>query len=395
MINVAGIGIGAGQEGALDAFSDDLEEGGGVPYCQVVNPKVGMTSKAIEKDPDGYGLIVPIEQAEQVGFKPDENWKEVVSVIVSGDDENEIPAYLTHNPQFIVVSRSQLEVQSKAEQGWRYVGLGYENGNLTEHGQLVVDDTSNPPMYRYAVRYLLVFIGADGKPLHDKPLALTGHGGFGGSFGKEVSTYFSEFNQAYAQATKKRGRLNYFAQAFVLHSQEIGFHKGKNEKGESTMAYTCISGRISPTAKADKAGEKKDVERRDRTVTLHAAPVGNLMFPKDSEVGQQIAGWYSEYKDFAKPNKGRDGTESKPEPYEATGEIDPGSLDFQANGNAHARLIVGDTQQKIVIPPSQAGCLDSIGQYIIKGLKTGGTVVVESYELASGPVVAASQEEIF
>lgn len=386
-------GISFGQSVDLTSFEDDLEEGGGIPYCQVVNPRVGLTTNEIKKNPDYYGLIVPKEQAEQVGFTPGKKWKELTVTIVAGDDEIEIDCYQTHEPTFLVISRSQLEVQEATEQGWRYIGIGYNKGKKTQFAEMVEADTSNPPMFRYAVRYLLVFLDEDGTPLQSQPLALTGRGGFGGSFGKEVSSYFQEFDQAYCRATKKRGRLSDYAQAFVIHSHAIGFHKGKD-----TMAYTCIDARLLPVADASKSGEEKEIERRDRKVKVTAAPVTALMFPKESETGKQISNWFSEYQDFAKPNRGMDDEQSvAPVVFQAVGVIE--SPQFLDNGNVKAMLVYSDDdgskQQAIIIPPSLAGCLDVAGDYLIKGIKQGGAVVVELAELSSGDAVATeSYDEI-
>lgn len=370
----------------LDQFEGDMEEALGLPYCQAINPRTGLTSNEIKKNPTNYGLVIPKDQADAVGFKPSEDWSDQKITIIVDDKEIVIDCWHTQSPKFLVISRSQLEVQEKTDRGWRFAGVGYDRGQLTPIGQLAQEDAENRVgNYRRVVRYLLVFVDSQGTPLHDEPLAFTGRGGFGGSFGKEVSEYFKEFDQAYCILKKTRKRSSAFAQSFLVHAHENSFFKPKGDK----MAYACTVARISPVA--GKGGTEEDVERGDRTVKLCTVPVTALMLSKESETGKKVAKWFSDYQDFAKPNRGMDNEPQEVETFCATGTIeDP---DFQTNGNCKVMLVYGDNQQAVLLPPSMQDCLNALGEYTVKGVKQGGIVIAESVEMASGPVVTATQQQ--
>ena len=242
----------------VEQFEGDMEDALGLPYCQVINPRTGLTSNEIKKNPKAFGLVIPKDQAQAVNFNPSEDWTDEQVTIVVDDKEIVIDCWHTHEPKFLVISRSQLEVQESTDKGWRFAGIAYDRGSLTPIGKMAQEDAENRgDSYRRVVRYLLMFVDSAGNPLHDEPLALTGRGGFGGSFGKEVSEYFKEFDQAYCILQKTRKRSSAFAQAFLVHAHENSFFKPKGDK----MAYACTVARVSPVA--GQGGDKVDVEREE------------------------------------------------------------------------------------------------------------------------------------
>ena len=110
------------------------------------------------------------------------------------------------------------------------------------------------------------------------------------------------------------------------------------------------------------------------------------MLSKDSETGKKVSKWFSDYQDFAKPNRGRDEVAQEVETFCETGLIT--EPDFQESGNCKVMLVYGDKQQAVILAPSLQDCLNVMGDYTVKGIKQGGVVVAESVELSAGPAVA-------
>lgn len=383
MIAIPGVSFGKVD---FSQFEDDLEESLGVPYIRNVNPQE-RTVKKIEANPSGYGLIIPEEQAEAAEFSPDANWELKTLTQITKKDEVEIKGYYTKTPSFVVVARSQLEAQEKSDNGWRYIGLAYDKGNLTPFGRMVEEDKGNEERsYRNAVRYLLMFVGQDGTFLHKTPIAFTGHGGMGGAFGKEVSSYFDEVNQAYCRATKSRGRLSQFAQAFILHSMELSFFKG-----EGKNPYTCIGSRLGITLDEKKVGSNEEFDRPSGKVSSTLVALGSVMIPKESELGQEIKQLTTDYADFGKPNRGQSDASETVEMFCETGILQDHK--FETNGKCRSILVYGDSQQAILAPESLQGYLDTMGDYTVKGIKQAGVVIAESIELVSGPAVVGADAE--
>ena len=370
-------------DNVFDQFQDDMEEALGIPYCQVVNPRTGLTSNEIKKNPKNFGLIIPKDQADAVGFTPSGDWTSEQITIVVDDKEIVIDCWHSHQPKFLVISRSQLEVQEATEKGWRYAGIAYDRGQLTPIGRLAQDDAdARVGNYRRVVRYLLVFIDDQGNPLQNEPLALTGRGGFGGSFGKEVSEFFKEFDKAYCIIRKTRKRFSAYAQAFLVHAHENGFFKPKGDK----MAYSCTMARVSPVAGA--GGEVISVERGDRTVSLHTVPATALMISKSSETGKKVAQWFSDYQSFAKPNRGQGEAIDEPvQQFIQTGFIE--EPEWTNNGKCQVKLVYNGQQQTVILPTEETQeCLNAVGEYTVTGILQAGIVIAESVVMANGPAVS-------
>lgn len=339
------------QDFDLEEFADELQDSGSLPYCQIINAG-GKVAKNIEKDPYSYGILIPDDSAEAVDFTPDENWVHGEEISIHPQSQATVNGYLARYVMVSAISYSDLEIQENAGNRWRFIGLAYRKGNLTEAGQKYNDakgDQESP--YRMVRRWLLLFLGKDLKPLHSRPLQFTMKGAFGSSFSQEYQKFQTELGQAYRQAMKAQfpdrkisgAVLSKSAQALTLFPATLGFHIPKDS---NRSTFTCISERIAP-AFGDKVGTVIEEERGERKIKLTGYNVQGLMIPAKSELGQTIVDLRSEFASFSEPNRG---LEVDDEPAEqqvsAVGNWDGTTIEFCEDGSVTA-VFATDTGERI------------------------------------------------
>lgn len=320
----------------FDDFESNVQQSTNIAYCQIAGvPNLPVSQlKTMNLQ---YGLFLPNEQTEAIGFTPSEDWASATLTFGEGDGEQTVEGWIATKVNLFVIHASQIEVQEKGQYGWKFVGLAYEKGKATEFNAKVEADKEN---YRRVNRLLLCLADKEGNPLHSQPLQLTARGGFGGSFGKECAEFYKQIDTVYFKAAKlagkqiKGGKLDAQAHALALLSGELNYYKP-----EGKAPYICITSRLTPSI--DQVGVSKEVDRNGRKVNLTGAPLNSLLFKKSSEAGKLILEWFDAYSDFPLPNAGRDGSDqpaSDAAPFFATGEatdlnyLPSGDIEFVIEG---------------------------------------------------------------
>jgi hypothetical protein len=75
-----------------------------VPWCQMISPRYG------EEGLQSYGLAIRLDNAQAVGFKPDDNWQEIQHTFSSGEVNT---VFLTTTPRIVIIRRGPLSVQDR------------------------------------------------------------------------------------------------------------------------------------------------------------------------------------------------------------------------------------------------------------------------------------------
>ena len=121
----------------LSQFEDEITTSNRLPYLQIQNPP-NMSLAQIEKFGAPWGWFLPSEQAELAEFQATEDYQP--TRIVFGEDTaqpREVDGFLTTKVRLCILHRSNIEVQEKATNGWKYLGLAYKLGERTNHGDLL------------------------------------------------------------------------------------------------------------------------------------------------------------------------------------------------------------------------------------------------------------------
>jgi len=149
----------------------------------------------------------PIAKAEQAEFNLPDYW--TPTRLSFGEDTpnpRHIDGFLTRKIKVVVLHQSNIEVQEKADNGWRYIGLAYKSGQLTPEGQLAEDERLN---YRKRTRYLLFFLNDKNELLHPEPITIGMNAGVGAAFSNELKEFRKEIETIYfAQRGEKQQQLS-------------------------------------------------------------------------------------------------------------------------------------------------------------------------------------------
>jgi hypothetical protein len=272
----------------LSQFTDEELRVTSLPFCQIHNPP-NLSLGMIQKHAYPYGIFIPKEQADLAKLKPNNDFKVTQLSFGEGTEQERIvEGFLTTHTRMVVIRRSNIEVQSKSPMGWRFEGLAYERGQLTEIGAQAF---GNRQSYRLRTRYLTILLDENNNALHTIPLRLGMGSGTGAAFSTELNAFRKEFDQLYFSTKKEnKGSLSERAHALTIIDIEWGIHKGL------AAPYLCPVIRFGVTL--EESGKTTVVERRDRQVTIVEQPMETLFIPSKSKTGQLILGYFEEYKDF-------------------------------------------------------------------------------------------------
>lgn len=281
----------------INEFLTDTVTSSTIPYVQVISPP-NLKIPQLQKGDFDMGIFIKKEQAELAGFTPDETWKPC-EVPLGNDME---VGFITTNPKFVIIHKSQVEVYNKNESGrWQYLGLGYENGVETSFRQ---DAKAAPKEYRQVVRHLLLFLGKDDQPLHEVPIQWKAKGGLNGALYKETGMLYNQVSKVYFNDARKAGqkisgtKLSPFALAFVKVDISLTWCRLPDPE----KAPFCVPSSIKmPTI--DNVGKSMEVEREDRKIIFHGVALEDVMLSKNSPAGKVITTWHQEYQDFPKPRR--------------------------------------------------------------------------------------------
>jgi hypothetical protein len=236
-----------------------------IPWCQMINPRYGT---------DGlqpHGLAIKLDNANAVGFQPDDNWHQVEHEFSSGSET----VFMSTTPSLVIVRRGPLSVKDRE--------TGMKLGTLKDNYDAFLADKLK---FKTFTRYLIFLVGENKNFLHDSPLQLTLNGAAGASFsktycefqqGKVVSGFVAELEKAYA-----------------------GYRKQPwTPKGSLFHAH----GIFSPIIECEERGIEPNTVLVASTVDFKHPTVSTLtqyMIPSDSPESTIICKAFEEYKEFGK-----------------------------------------------------------------------------------------------
>lgn len=236
-----------------------------IPWCQMINPRYGTDGI------QSYGLAVKLDNAQAVGFQPDDNWQQVEHEFSSGSET----VFITSTPNLVIVRRGPLSVKDRE--------TGLKLGTLKENYDAFLADKLK---FKTFTRYLIFLVGENKKFLHETPLQLTLNGAAGASFsktyceyqqGKVVSGFVAELERAYAGYRK----------------QPVA------PKGQLFHAH----GIFSPIIECEERGIEPNTVLVASTVDFKHPTVGTLteyLIASDSPESTIICKTFEDYKEFGK-----------------------------------------------------------------------------------------------
>jgi Family of unknown function (DUF5895) len=295
------------EEFDFDQFDEDLLESGSIPYCQILNPPKGKKTSELKKRDFPFGFFIPLEQAEEVDFTPDENWVMTEILLSDAEDAEPTKGYLAkERVRMVVVHRAAKEVQSRADgsKPYRFLDLAWRNNEETQANQLAKVDKSIPSLYRVVNRTLVFFLGNGKNALHQSPLQVSMKGAFNVGFGIESREIYRAFDKAFLTAAKaksnakKGGKLSHKAHSRVILDFSLGCYKS-----EGREAFTCIEKVLVPSF--DAIGSVKNADRDGRSVECTHVDFRLLSIAPSSPTAELIDQAWNDYGDFDKPNQGR------------------------------------------------------------------------------------------
>lgn len=353
----------------LDQFVNHTVANTQIPYCQIISPpnlKPADLDKWVKNGgTNQIGFFVKAVEAEKANFVPDNSWQPYEASLGDGTEVG----FVCNKPRFVIIHKSQQEVQYRTSKDDRYtfLDLAWNNGEKSAAKQAADADKN---LYKTVTRHLVLFLGKDDKPLHTLPLQYTAKGAFAASLYAETGELYKQTSKVYFQALKNAGKqasggmLSPFALAFVKVDIEIGFSRNK-----ATESPFCVPSKIIfPTL--DSIGKDLEVSRPkgERKIILSGAALENVMISMTSDAGKLIAAWHSEYKSFPKPRRELQSFEGRAR----FSDIVP-----LENGDISAKMQDG---KKCHIPASLAHIAMG-GEWEISGLIDNGVILIKEAEV--------------
>ncbi|MBD2666757.1 hypothetical protein B6N60_02944 [Richelia sinica FACHB-800] len=236
-----------------------------LPWCQMINPRYGADGM------QSYGLAIKRDNAQAVGFQPDDNWQQVEHEFSSGVEQ----VFITTTPRLVIVRRGPLSVKDRE--------TGIKLGTLKENYDAFLADKLK---FKTFTRYLIFIVGENKTFLHQYPLQLTLNGAAGASFSKTYCEY-------------QQGRIS---GGFVaeLEKAYAGFRKQPvSPKGPLFHAH----GIFCPIIDCEERGIEPNVVLVASTVDYKhptAATLTEYMIASDAPESTVICKTFEEYKDFGR-----------------------------------------------------------------------------------------------
>ncbi|MBD2362483.1 hypothetical protein H6G36_15040 [Anabaena minutissima FACHB-250] len=236
-----------------------------IPWSQMINPRYGADGV------QSHGLAIKLDNAQAVGFQPDDNWQQVEHEFSSGVET----VFMTATPRIVIVRRGPLSVKDRE--------TGIKLGTLKDNYDAFLADKLK---FKTFTRYLIFLVGENKNFLHESPLQLTLNGVAGASFsktycdfqqGKVVSGFVAELERAYA----------------LFRKQPI------TPKGSLFHAH----GIFCPIIECEERGIEPNTVLVASTVDYEHPTVGtltNYLIASDSPESAIICKAFEDHKDFAK-----------------------------------------------------------------------------------------------
>ena len=269
----------------LEQFETEIVSSTQIPFCQIQNPP-NLSLAQIEQHNSPWGWFIPSEQAELADFNLTEDW--TATRLTFGEDTpnpRHVDGFLAHKIKIVVLHQSNIEVQEKAANGWKYCGLAYKSGQLTPQGELAKSDRNN---FRLRTRYLLFFLNSKKELLHPAPIKIGMNAGVGAAFNGELKEFRKEIETVFfTSKNQPQQQLSNRAHSLTIFETELGLQKND---GKSPYLYP---------AKRNTPDKSSQITRRDRTINLLHKPIEGLIIPKASDTGKAILAAWEEHKGFA------------------------------------------------------------------------------------------------
>lgn len=409
--------------------------GGGFPCLQsLTHPNEDPVDV---KDARPWGFYINEEQAKEINFVPDANWKPITFYTVEGSGfdkavlemkpakrtayEKEGKTITEHKGfasttlMFHLIYQSDTEVERKDEyQGkpyYKFVGLrfGDESYNATMEA-LLAERVGTDATHRWSQRYMFILVGGDGNPLHDGVITWRAKGGAGGAFSMEMREVFKDLNDAWGKG-KGNSRLRMFPgknrhagdmRSLVRLAIQFDLYKS----GADRAPYLSPIGRVLPTGDPaeTKVKEAKRGKDGDRTIKLYPSLLvhGNstqMMVAPTSELGQRINAAIEEYASFPLPNQGKDSdaesaSPSGPVAWHGSGIVDVASVTYRPDGWAVMQLLTESAAITLMVEDQEIAdtLAGAVGNVTVEGARhPDGTVHVAS-ALVSAPVAVTAEQ---
>jgi len=397
--------------------------GGGFPYLQsLTHPNEDAVDV---KDARPWGFYINEDQAKEINFVPDTNWKPITFYTVEGSGFDkavlemkpakrtayekegktitEHKGYASTTLMFHLICQSDTEVERKDEyQGkpyYKFVGLRFGDAsyNATMEALLAERDSDNNATHRWSQRYMFILVGADGKPLHDGVITWRAKGGAGGAFSMEMREVFKDLIDAWAKG-KGNSRLRMFPgsnrhagdmRSLVRLAIQFDLYKS----GADRAPYLSPIGRVLPTGDPTetKVKEAKRGKDGDRIIKLYPSILvhGNstqMMVAPTSELGLRINAAIKEYASFPLPNQGKDGeaetvAPSGPIAWYGSGIVDAASVTYRTDGWAVMQLLTESAAITLMVEDQELAdtLVGAVGNVTVEGARyPDGTVHVAS-----------------
>ena len=292
----------------LNQFNNEITASHQLAFCQLVSPP-NLTTPMLKKwvkDGGKFGLFISAEQAEMANFVPDETWIPT-EVGFSGKEDTTV-GFITQNPRLVVIHQSKPEVQYRCDANSRYkfLDLYWNNGGIT---QASISAKTNKELYKVVTRHLVLFLGAEGQPLHNEPIQYTAKGAFASSLSVELNNLYLVTGESLAAYQKSLGVrspgkvLTQKARAFCTFQMSINWTRNSDDKSP----YCYPSEVVHPALNADEIGSSKifnrKVKDKFREVSIKKVALDQVLLDMKSPAGELITSWYQEYQSFPKPNK--------------------------------------------------------------------------------------------
>ena len=237
-----------------------------IPWGLIINPRYGSDGL------QSYGLAIKLDNAQSIGFKPDDNWQQVEHEFSSGEVDT---IFITTTPRLVIVRRGPLSVQDRETK--------IRLGTYKDYKEEFLADKLKFKIY---TRHLIFLVGEDKKFLHQSPLQLTLSGSPGASFGKNYAEY-------------QQGRIT-GGFAGELEKAYVGFQKKPvTPKGPLFHAH----GIFCPIIEPEERGIEPNIALVASTVDYKHPTVSTLidyMIASDSPESEMICKTFEEYKEFGK-----------------------------------------------------------------------------------------------
>lgn len=237
-----------------------------IPWGLMINPRYGTDGL------QSYGLAILVENAQAVGFQPDDNWQQVEHEFNSGETE---PVFISTTPRLVIVRRGPLSVKDRE--------TGNKLGTFKDNYDAFLADKMK---FKTFTRHLIFLVGEDKKFLHQLPLQLTLSGAAGASFGKSYMEY-------------QQGRIT-GGFAGELEKAYAGFQKKPvTPKGPLFHAH----GIFCPIIECEERGIQPNIALIASTVDYKHPTVSTLtdyLIASDSPESEIICKTFEEYKEFGK-----------------------------------------------------------------------------------------------